>query len=381
MVLLLVHFSLHFTLAYIPIPILRPTSKPLLFDYRTSNQWGSKQNLSDLETSSTLLDPPCPDNKHFSSQSTVAPELLPGSRAIQQFLSRPQVEIVDSALVIISTFLAAVYTLPSLPYHLAAWDVYMEDIISYLFGLEFLLRWYGIGQLSGRFLLKPLSLIDILVVLFPLSCSQGLIPISLLPSWLSSNSGLINLRLLRILRLQRVLTDMTTFTQFEVSLGLNASDIRPYQLQLARVVLSIFTLLSVASGLIYSAEHDVNPNIPDYFTALYFGLTTLTTVGFGDITPVTVQGRLVVCASILVGIAVLPIQSAGLVEALLDFQKEREGKRRIQPPSDELWNKETWIEDVDSVSSLSGVCRECGTSTHRRDALYCWNCGSKLSGL
>jgi len=47
-------------------------------------------------------------------------------------------------------------------------------------------------------------------------------------------------------------------------------------------MLTIVTLLSVASGLIYTAEHDVNPEIPDYFAALYFGLTTLTTVGFGD---------------------------------------------------------------------------------------------------
>ena len=38
----------------------------------------------------------------------------------------------------------------------------------------------------------------------------------------------------------------------------------------------------------------------------YFGLTTLTTVGFGDITPITFQGRLVVMGSILVGIAVIP---------------------------------------------------------------------------
>ena len=204
-------------------------------------------------------------------------QLLPGSLAIQKFLALPLVEIMDSALVLLSTFLVAVYTLPSLPYPLAVWDTYIEDIISYLFGLEFLLRWYGVGQLTGRYLVKPLSLIDLLVVIFPLLCSKGLISMTLLPSWLASNSGLVNLRLLRILRLQRVLTDMNTFTQFELSLGLNASDIRPYQLQLAKVVLSIFTLLSVSSGLIYSAEHDVNPNIPDYFTALYFGLTTLTT--------------------------------------------------------------------------------------------------------
>ena len=204
-------------------------------------------------------------------------KLLPGSLTLQKLLAKPQVEIIDCSLVLLSTFLVALYTLPSLPPPVLALDTSLEDIITYLFAIQFLLRWYGIGQLSGQYLLKPFSLIDLLVVIFPLICSKGFIPSSILPLWLSSNSGLSTLLLLRILRLQRVLTDMDTFTQFELSLGLNASDIRPYQLQLARVLLSVFTLLSVSTGLIYSAEHVVNPNIPDFFTALYFGLTTLTT--------------------------------------------------------------------------------------------------------
>ena len=59
---------------------------------------------------------------------------------------------------------------------------------------------------------------------------------------------------------------------------------------------------------------DVNPQFPDFFTALYFGLTTLTTVGFGDITPITTSGRLVVAASILAGGAVIPFQLSRLAE-------------------------------------------------------------------
>merc|ERR1719491_311120 len=145
---------------------------------------------------------------------------------------------------------------------------------------------------------------------------------------LSSSSGLINLRLLRILRLQLVLSDLETFGNFEIALGLKPSDIRPYQLQLARVILSIFTLTSVSAGLIYTSEHTANPEaFPDYFTALYFGLTTLTTVGFGDIVPITFNGRLVVSGSILAGVAIIPIQAASFFDALLDFQKERQQGR------------------------------------------------------
>ena len=122
------------------------------------------------------------------------------------------------------------------------------------------------------------------------------------------------------------------------------------------------------------------------------------TVGFGDIVPVTFQGRLVVCFSILVGIAVLPLQTAGLVEALLDFQKEREGKRRKPLESDSRYilPREGVViveeEGGDSVLPSSTrplgyhsikrdtqcVCTKCGTSPHQIDALFCWSCGSKL---
>ena len=143
----------------------------------------------------------------------------------------------------------------------------------------------------------------------------------------ANSPGLQNLLLLRILRLQRVLSDIDTFSRFEMALGLPPESVRPFQLQLARVLLSLFTLLSVSSGLIYTTEHGVNPDIPDYFSALYFGLTTLTTVGFGDIAPVTPQGKLVVCASILAGVAIIPAQAASLLDAILEYQNERKSKQ------------------------------------------------------
>ena len=111
---------------------------------------------------------------------------------------------------------------------------------------------------------------------------SGFLPYVDIPGWLvtsSTSSALLNLRLLRVLKFQRVLTDQKTYADFEMAIGMRkrTSDVRPYQLNLARVIISIFTLVSVSTGLIYTAEHETNPQIPDYFTALYFGLTTLTT--------------------------------------------------------------------------------------------------------
>ena len=74
-----------------------------------------------------------------------------------------------------------------------------------------------------------------------------------IPIWLLSSAGssaLLNLRLLRILKFQRVLTNQRTFADFRIALGImdRKTDVRPYQLQLARVIISIFTLVSVSTG-------------------------------------------------------------------------------------------------------------------------------------
>jgi voltage-gated potassium channel len=173
---------------------------------------------------------------------------------------------------------------------------------------------------------------------------------------------------------QRVLQDMDSFSSFTAALGLpGLKVIQTYQLQLARVVLSIFTLLSVSAGLIYTAEHSVNPDIRNYFSALYFGLTTLTTVGFGDIAPVTVQGKLVVCGSILAGVTIIPAQAALLVEALLESQSQKERANQHSPPTN----------NIDKILPSSAIdattpCPSCGAAFHWTGASYCWSCGSKL---
>ena len=294
-----------------------------------------------------------------------------------QFLSQPIVEVGIIGLVLLSSFLVAINTLEDLPDELRQGINIVDTLCVYVFAVEFFLRWWAAGQFQIRYLAKPLVSIDAIVVILPLILSgllpiwdfgvmAGLYPGVAFPSWLltassSSSSALLNLRLLRILKFQRVLTDEKTYMKFELALGMKKSDVRPYQLQLARVLISIFTLASVSTGLIYAAEHEVNPQIPDYFTALYFGLTTLTTVGFGDITPVTTQGRFVVIMSILAGVAIIPAQAASLAEAYLDFQNERSmgrGQRK--------------------VGKSIKMCRNCGNGPHRRDALFCWSCGDSL---
>ena len=304
---------------------------------------------------------------------------------VAELLKEPILEVLDIGLVLGSCLLAAFSTVDSIDLNTMASIIRAQNVIAYIFAIDFFLRWYSQFTWKGMasYLTKPLVMVDVFVVILPLI--PLLIPntanaYNMLPQWLTSSSGLINLRLLRLLRLQRVLTDMETFSKFETALGISRSTVKPYQLQLARVVLSVFTLLSVSSGLIYTTEHNVNPDIPDYFTALYFGLTTLTTVGFGDITPVTGEGKLVVSLSILAGVAVIPAQAAALVEALL----EREEYRKVPPANrpditstlpSSVTVTATATTPAESEMMEHGVCPFCNAGFHWSNAHYCWSCG------
>lgn len=324
---------------------------------------------------------------------------LPGSKELATFFALPVVNVAQASLVILSSFLVALGTLQNIPEQAYNTILIADDLIGGVFFLDFLFRWYSNG-FKLDYLFNPFSILDAVFILPVLLRGMPALA-AMLPGALSTSSGLVNLRLLRILRLQLVLSDLETFEKFEIALGLKPSDIRPYQLQLARVILSIFTLISVSTGLIYTSEHTANPEaFPDYFTALYFGLTTLTTVGFGDIVPITFNGRLVVSGSILAGVAIVPVQAASFFEALLDFQKERQ-QNREKVVEEERINLEQNVLDpplpslnygnifMNTTSTNNGnnyerdyfidcSCKTCEASPHRRDAFFCFRCGAEL---
>jgi voltage-gated potassium channel Kch len=308
-------------------------------------------------------------------------------RILAEIIRDPRIEVAGAVLVLLSSFLAAVSTVNSIDLSTMATLIRIENLVAFIFAIEFFVRWYTQFTWKGilEYLTQPLVLVDLVVVILPLILvivsNSGGDAYSFLPNWLTSTSGLVNLRLLRVLRLQRVLVDMDTFAEFQMALGVPQADednvyVKPYKLQLARVVLSVFTLLSISTGLIYTTEHTVNPAIPDYFTALYFGLTTLTTVGFGDITPVTTEGKLVVSGSILAGVAVIPVQAAALVDALLAREGVKKSSRQRETLSNNNDNGKSAMNN--SPIMLNTKCTNCDAGFHWSAADYCWSCGSKL---
>jgi voltage-gated potassium channel len=170
-----------------------------------------------------------------------------------------------------------------------------------LFGAEYLLRlWvitcsprYGhplFGRL--RFAITPLALIDLLAIAPALVATR------------------VDLRFLRVARLARVLR-VLKLARYSQSMGLIARVVRRKREELL-IALGLFSILLVmASALMYFAEHAAQPkafsSIP---AAMWWAVVTMTTLGYGDVYPVTVAGRFLAGITALLGIAAFALPTS-----------------------------------------------------------------------
>jgi len=231
------------------------------------------------------------------------------------------------ALIFIACVLAVVSTYYDFSTPDNRWLWWLEEWISILFVIEYLLRlWVAENRL--RHIFKVYSLID-LVALLPV-----------IPVVLPQIHVFRIFRLLRIFRLIRFLETRDFFF----------GAIRLVHLYVARVLFTLFSIPFVSAGLFFYAERGVNPNIRTFFDAFYFSVVALTTVGFGDITPQTPQGRMVCIVMILAGIVFIPLQVKNLIAYFLE-----------------------------SRSKVGIPCSNCGQEYHDRDARFCKRCGRALS--
>ena len=143
-----------------------------------------------------------------------------------------------------------------------------------------------------------------------------------LPYYLPIN--LVSIRAVRLVRLLRIFK-LNRYSEALAAIG----DVfkRKYR-EICVSIFFVFILLTIASLLIYYAEHDAQPDkFSNAFSGLWWAVATLTTVGYGDIYPITVTGRILgaIIAIMGIGMVAIPtgILSAGFIEVL---EKKEPGK-------------------------------------------------------
>lgn len=185
------------------------------------------------------------------------------------------------------------------------------DIIEYVCVLAFLAD-YALRWITADYALKRGALSFVMYPLTPMALIDLL---SMLPCFIALNQSFKALRVLRLLRALRA------FKLVRYSKGMQAliAAITRQRQQLVIVLVLASSYLVVCALVIFNVEPDTFPSI---FDALYWSVVSLTTVGYGDLYPVSEAGRAIAMLSSLMGIAIVALPSAIITAGLLEELKE-----------------------------------------------------------
>lgn len=244
----------------------------------------------------------------------------------------------DVFLLLIILLSVAVVLLESVPkieqqygpqLHLAEW------IITIIFTLEYIVR-IGVILKPSRYIFSFYGIIDLLAVI---------------PTYLAivfaGAQGLVIIRALRFFRIFRIFK-LTRYTSEGATIikALKAS-----KTKISVFLFAVLTIVLVIGTVMYLIEGGESgfTSIPK---GIYWAIVTLTTVGYGDIAPITALGQLLASCVMILGYAIIAVPT-GIVTAEFS-QAKRE-------------------------TATTQVCPHCIKEGHETDAVFCKFCGKKLN--
>lgn len=232
--------------------------------------------------------------------------------------------------------------LESVPSINGKYGVYLkaaEWVITILFTLEYMIRIWVIKKKSG-YIFSFFGIVDFLsIASFYLSL--------IFPG----SRPFIMLRAVRLLRIFRIF-QLTHYLSESAIMGKALIK----SLKRITVFLSVLIVAVILMGTVmYVAEGGKNgfESIP---LSIYWAIVTITTVGYGDITPVTALGKIISSIIMMLGYALIAVPT-GIVAAELTKQKDQ---------------------DVFHHQKRVGECPSCGLDIYDPNANYCRNCGKPL---
>ena len=246
-------------------------------------------------------------------------------------------KVFDLALLIIillSVVLVMLESVPGIRESHRELLVIMEWSITLIFTMEYIIR-IAIVKKPWKYIFSFYGIIDFL---------------SILPTYLSlflvGSQSLVVIRMLRLLRVFRILK-LTRYTQAGRTLGIAIWASRE---KISVFIFFVVILVVIIGTVMYLVEGEDGgfASIP---LSIYWAIVTLTTVGYGDISPVTALGQFLASFVMIMGYAIIAVPT-GIVTAEM-----------INP----------------SANKNTQVCPNCLHDKHDSDAKHCKKCGAKLN--
>mgnify|MGYP001269008397 FL=1 len=176
-------------------------------------------------------------------------------------------------------------------------------------------RFRGVVRGRIRFALTPLAIVDLLAVL----------PTLLL--WVG-----VDLRFLRLIRLARLMR-LAKLGRYSRALQAIWQVVRGKRAELLMALMWMAVILVMASSLMYMAENEQQPEAFSSIPAtMWWGIMTLTTVGYGDVYPITTLGKLTAAVIAVVGIGLFALPAGILGSAFVELREQQKAEQKSVCP-------------------------------------------------
>jgi voltage-gated potassium channel len=242
------------------------------------------------------------------------------------------------ALIVLSIFLVMLESMTSFQARHGQLLLVLEWITTILFTIEYLLRLYCVHR-PWHYARSFFGIIDLLAIL---------------PTYLALFFGgaqaFLVIRALRLMRIFRILK----LGQFLSEGRYIVTAMRASLTKITIFIFFVIILVTILGAMMYLIEGGSNSGFSSIPKSIYWAIVTLTTVGYGDITPSTAVGQMLSAVVMLLGYAIIAVPT-GIVTG-------------------------EFIKSARKTATNTRACHYCGQEGHDDDATFCKHCGEPLEG-